>query len=212
MKLSKQLLLDILCAIILSSFIGFLYLFFTNVSNSITGNIIVASDWNSSKFLQDYVNSSNEDFQSLITDTTTRYNTDSNTSAILLLHGLATLKSIEIVHVFYICIIIGLILGTLTFLIFHQQSKGFDLLMKCIVAIVAICIISGLFLLGYSFIILKIAQDNTLSLEDVLGLPIDISNQSILILFTILLILFYLINLIYQKYITKKINSELLKK
>ena len=84
--------------------------------------------------------------------------------------------------------------------------------MKCIVAIVAICIISGLFLLGYSFIILNIAQDTTLSLEDVLGLPIDISNQSILILFTILLILFYLINLIYQKYITKKLNSELLKK
>lgn len=212
----KKLLLCILCTIIVTTSIGFTILFvpmaFTYTSAEILGEV----DENSEELrkigygMQENYNLIKEKAE----EQKAAYGDDYPAEGIFLYEVGNLLRTNAIVRVYTLSLLIGIILGTLIYIIFIQKTKGSQMLLESVICGMVILLLVTLINIGYKEIVN--AGINNIGAKTQNSTYItyiyDTETHNVIYVFIGIIIAAYIINLIYQKKITTKLNKKLNKK
>lgn len=208
----KKFLLCILCSIIVTTFVGFTYLF---VREAIvyTQLIIlneVSQDSEMLKVLgtnmQENVKGMKEEFKSQKEE----YGEDYPAEGIFLYRLFATIRSSIICEMYALTLLVGIIVGTAVYIIFIQKAKGVQMLVESVILGMLIIVLIALLNIGYSSLINILVSKIIGNGDSNLSYAIyDIDNSNMLYVFIGTIGIAYIINLIYQKMLAKKLNQKL---
>ena len=203
----KKLLLCILCSIIVTTFIGFTIIFITEIPSYTFSEYLMQMDNNSEpvKEYGNYMQETYKQYEKLFKEEKEMYGEDYPSEGIFLGQLTNSIKSSQVCEVYMSTLLIGTIIGTLIYIIFIQKTKGIQMLVETIICGIAIILIIMLINWGYNSIINKIGIDNT----EYTTYVYDIDESTILYGFLGIIGISYIINLIYQAILTKKLNKKL---
>ena len=206
----KKLLLSILCSIIVTTFIGFTIIFITEIPSYTFSEYLMQMDNNSEpvKEYGNYMQETYKQYEKIFKEEKEMYGEDYPSEGIFLGQLTNSIKSSQICEVYMSTLLIGTIIGTLIYIIFIQKTKGIQMLVETIICGIAIILIIMLINWGYNSIINKIGIDNT----GYTAYVYDIDESTILYGFLGIIGISYIINLIYQAILTKKLNKKLNKR
>jgi len=113
-----------------------------------------------------------------------------------------------IIKIYSNSILLGLTFGLIIYIIFIQKAKGKTLLLESIFSIGSIVLFIIISNMGYYLITSILIKNNSTTLLSTFSNSSSILYQ-VLLFFIIILVISFIINYIYQKYITHKLNSNL---
>ena len=212
----KKLLLSILCSIIVSTFIGFTFLFVTEVPSYTLVEILNGVDGNS-EGLKEIGSNIQEQYDTMkehFAEQKEMYGEDYPADGIFLYTLMNVFRSDLICRTYTLTLLIGMILGTLVYIIFIQKTKGVQMVLEATICGIIILLMLMLVNFGYNSIInIGINKIGT-NIEN--GAYItsiyDIDTSNILYIFIGIIVTSYIVNLIYQKILVNKLNKKLHKK
>ena len=212
----KKYLLCIICSIIISTFIGFTILFVTESPSYIRVGILRSVNQNSEE-IREFGNITQENEYNVlnehILELKEKYGQDYPAEGLVLNQLVDFFRSNSICKTYALSLLIGVIFGTVVYIIFIQKATGIQMIIETLFFTVMIFLIILLLNLRFNKII-NVAINE-------LGANIDNSGYSnlfefdylyILNIFIGIAVIAYIVNLIYQKILVNKFNMKLSKK
>lgn len=204
----KKLLLTILCTVIISVFIGTTALFLLSIPEAIQLEMVNNMDKDSETLLeignnyQEQVDQINKKFN----EEKVLYGKDYPSEGIFLYQLITRLSAYKIIDVYSLALIIGIVLGTVIYIIAIQKTSKKQVIIELIVAFVILSVLMFIINAGYETIISK-AINNINPTEVQYSTNININN--VLILYMIVAVVVYVINIIKNKILTNRLNKQL---
>lgn len=205
-----KLLLTVLCTTIISTCIGFISIFMSEVSNWIYSEVAdVIETTEEGRMLYKYW----EDlFESRTQIEQDEYNEEEySIKGKILIELIHERPSYKIVKTFAMTCLIGMVLGTIIYIIVIQKAEGKQMIIELIIAFLALIIITIFLNLMYQNDINKIINNFTSQPITYYAHIYDLeSNEEyIVIQYIIVAAIIYIVNMIRQKILTNKLNKEL---
>ena len=212
----KKYLLCIICSIIISTFIGFTILFVTEAPSYVRVEMFRNVNKNSNE-IKEFSNAFQEDeyrvLNNHILELKEKYGQDYPAEGLVLCQLLDFFRSNSICKTYALSLLIGVIFGTIVYIIFIQKATGMQMIIETLFFTAIILLIILLLNIGYNKIIDVLINE--------LGANIDNSEYSnlfefdyiyVLKIFIGIAVIVYIVNLIYQKILVNKFNMKLSKK
>ncbi len=210
----KKFLITILCTTIISGFIGFTALFVNAFPTYMISEVFSCAEMDSDFAIQA------SKYQQEIFDTVlknefdnerTKFGDDYPTEGYLLFAVLNRLTSEPIFTLYILAISIGIMLGTIIYIIFVQKAKGVQMLLELAICGIAILLLLILMDLGYNaYINYQIQQVDILNAEYggmIFDVRLNIENY--IGLYIGVFLAAFIVNYIYQKLLANKLNKIL---
>ncbi len=212
----KKLLLSILCSIIVTTFMGFTFLFVTEVPSYTLVEILNGADGNL-EGLKEIGSNMQEQYDTMeehFAEQKEIYGEDYPVEGLFLYKLMNVSRSYSICKIYTLTLLIGIILGTLVYIIFIQKIKGVQMLLEAMICGIVILLMLILVNLGYNSIINMGINKIGASVEnsEYITYVYDIDTSNILYMFIGIIGTSYIVNLIYQKILVNKFNKKLHKK
>ena len=210
----KKLLLTILCSIIVTTFLGTTYLFLSNLPGWIESEILSSIDGDSQILKQIGYGFADQTriMKESVAEDKEIYGQDYPSEEIFLYRVLVESRSYEIVRMFVLTLVMGIILGTIIYIVAIQNAKGKKLVIELLVAFVIIFVVLIVSNTIYEAFLNNIINQYNTNVIEYQTYIYDLENQNILIPYIISIAIVYIGNMIYQKRQANKLNKELNKK
>lgn len=209
----KKLLLCILISTIVSVFVGFTIMFIVEVPSYTMSEIVIGTDENS-EIVRDYGNAmqdATESIENSIKELKEKYGEDYPAEGIFLNNILNRFRSLAICKTYTLSLLAGIIIGTLVYIIFLQKAKGLVMFYEIFISGLILLILITLLNYGYSSLvnigINKIG--NPIENSQYQSYVYDIDEKIVIYGFIGVIGISYIVNLIYQNILTKKLNKKL---
>lgn len=202
----KKLLLTILCTVTICTFIGSTYLFIS---------VIPAwMEWETFSIVEDsnIIREMGQEYEERMKESIKyekqRYGEEYPAEGILTRELILYFSANSIVNTYLMSLLMGILLGTMLYIIVIQSAKGKKLIIELIIAIAIIFMLLIFFHCGYKVLINRII--NRYFSKDITYIPYEYySDSNVIMSIIITTIVIYLGNLIYQKIQTYRLNKEL---
>lgn len=208
----KKLLFSILCSIIVSISIVATYLFIEAIPAVILCDVLDGVNYED-EYTKELLQSYEEEYKNIeeMVELSKEENGEDHPAGGLFLNALTNIKNLEIVYMYGTAILVGIILGTLIYIIFIQKTKGVQMLLETIICGLVILLILAIVNLGYNVIVNMAINDIVKINENIQYSTYVYDDSNILIKFIGIIIVAYIVNLIYQKILANKFNKKLKK-
>ncbi len=207
----KKLLLTILCTVIVSVFIGTTITFVGSIPQWIQSEIVTGME-EGSEALVELGNSYQfgyEQVEEKFKEDKVLYGEDYPAEEIFLMQLINVFSTNRIMSVYTMSVLIGIALGTIIYIVAIQNIKGMEIVIELFLAFVVLFILITLLNLGYQTIINKLIGDVNPTDVTYCTYIYDLESNNILIPYTIVAAIIYLVNMVRQKIITNKLNKQL---
>lgn len=211
---SKKLLLTILRTVIVSVFIGTTFLFIEVLPNWLQYEIISNSEPNSQTVIEIGKNLEGEmeSIKEKFAEDKEKYGEEYPTEEIFFNNTANYFSSSSVVTVYSMSFLIGIVLGSIVYIVSIQNAKGKNLILELVLTFIVVVAIMLVLNIGYSWIINKTINQINLTQIDYSTYIYDLQINNMLISYIIAIVVIYIGNMVYQKVITNKLNKELNKK
>lgn len=211
---SKKLLLTILRTVIVSVFIGTTLLFIEVLPNWLQYEIISNSEPNSQTVIEIGKNLEGEmeSIKEKFAEDKEKYGEEYPTEEIFFNNTANYFSSSSVVTVYSMSFLIGIVLGSIVYIVSIQNAKGKNLILELVLTFIVVVAIMLVLNIGYSWIINKTINQINLTQIDYSTYIYDLQINNMLISYIIAIVVIYIGNMVYQKVITNKLNKELNKK
>ena len=210
----KKLLLTILCSVIVTTSLGSTYLFVINVPGWVQSELMGSLDGNS-EVLKEIGSGFESQFKELdknIAEEKAMYGEDYPSEELFIFRLMTVSRCYEVVRMYVLALVMGIIIGTIIYIVAIQNAKGIELIIELFMAFVAIIALILLANIGYEAL-LNHAINNYNPTEIEYQTEIyDLYNDNIFLPYLITIAVVYVGNMIYQKRQANKLNKELNKK
>ena len=212
----KKFLLSILCSIIISTFIGFTIIFVTQSQAYMKVEITSEANQNSDE-IKEMGNNMQKQYDTMkehFSEQKEKYGEDYPAEGVFLYQLTNLLSSSSICRTYTLTLLIGIILGTLVYIIFIQNATGIQMLLETTICGIIIVLLILLINFGYNQIINMALNEIGTSAEngEYIGYVYDIDNSNVIYIFLGIIGIAYIVNLIYQKVLVDKFNIKLSKR
>lgn len=207
----KKLLLCILVSIIISVFIGFTIMFVIETPSFTMTEIITEADENS-EVVRDYGNAmqnSIEGIENYVKELKAKNGENYPAEGLFLNQLLNRFRSMVICRTYTLSILMGIIIGTLVYIIFIQKAKGFLMFYEIFISGILLLILVTLINFGYSSLVNLAINKIGANSEQYSTYVYDVNEDIVIYGFLGIMGISYIINLIYQNILTKKLNKKL---
>lgn len=207
----KKLLLTILCTVIVSVFIGSTILFVGSVPQWIQSEVITGMEEGSESLIElgKSYQVGYEQIEESFKEDKALYGEDYPSEELFLMQLINIFSTNRIMQVYSLSFLIGIVLGTIIYIVAVQNIKGKQILIELVVAFVVLFILMMLINLGYETLINKAIQ--SLNPTDVTYSTYiyDLESNNVLIPYIVVAAVIYVGNMVRQKIITNKLNKQL---
>lgn len=206
----KKLLLTILCTVIVSVFLGSTILFVTSIPQWIQAEVITSMGKGSESLIEigETYQPAYEQAQKMFKEEKALYGENYPTEVLFLLQ-LRNLSINRIMQVYSISFLIGIVLGTIIYIVVIQNIQWKQIFIELVVAFIILLLLMTMINLGYEIIINKAIQSINPTGATYFTYIYNFENKNLLLLYTIIAIIIYVINMARQKIITNKLNNQL---
>ena len=204
----KKLLVTILYTVIISVFIGTMTLFLSSVYENTQLEIINSLDSDSETLIEigKAYQEQAEQIDKKAKEEKELYGEDYPSEGISLYKLISIFSTNRIMRVYSLTLIIGIVLGTIIYIVAIQKTSKKQIIIELIVAFMIIAVSTFIINIGYEMILNKaINEINPTKVQ----YSTDIDIKNILILYGVIAIVAYAINMIRQKILTNKLNKQL---
>ena len=203
----KKLLLTILCSIVITTFIGTTYLFITSLAFVENAKVLELLDPESQE-LKQFAGQYEDWFNKAIDGLKAQHGED-YPAAGMLSYLLTTVGYERLEEIYIISVIIGIVIGSVFYIIVIQNAKGKKLILELLIALTVVLAIIFILNIGYETFINKVINKYNIS-EMVFDTELyDIDNTNTILIYVVVVVIAYIGNLVYQKIQTNRLNKEL---
>lgn len=207
----KKLLKTILYTVIISVFIGTTTLFFMAILENVQLEIISNLDENSEALIQigkGYQELANE-INKEINEEKKAYGEDYPAEGIFLYQLIGKFSTNRIVQVYSVALTIGIVSGIIIYIVAIQNTSKKQVIIELAIAFVVLIILIMLFInKGYEIILNKaINSINPTNVQ--YSIPEYIDIKEMLIVYVVIAVVTYIVNMIRQKMLTNRLNKQL---
>ena len=203
----KKLLLTILCSIVITTFIGTTYLFITSLAFVENAKVLELLDPESPELKQ--VARQYEDWFNKAVDGLKAQHGEDYPAAGMFSYLLTTAGYERLEEIYIISVIIGIVIGSVFYIIVIQNAKGKKLILELLIALTVVLAIIFILNIGYEAFINKVINKYNIS-EMVFDTELyDIDNTNTILIYVVVVAIAYIGNLVYQKIQTNRLNKEL---
>lgn len=207
----KKLLKTILYTVIISVFIGTTTLFFMAILENAQLEIISNLDENSETLIQigkGYQEAADE-INKEISEEKKTYGEDYPAEGIFLYQLISRFSTNRIVQVYSVALTIGIVSGIIIYIVAIQNTSKKQVIIELAIAFVVLIILIMLFInKGYEIILNKaINSINPTNVQYIIPEYIDIKEM--LIVYVVIAVVTYIVNIIRQKVLTNRLNKQL---
>lgn len=210
----KKLLLTILCTVIVTVFIGSTILFVGSVPQWVQSEVMTGMEEGAEALIEIGKNYQTvyERIEENFKEDKELYGEDYPSEELFLIRVISTFSTNRIMQVYSLSVLIGIVLGTIIYIIAIQKIKGKQILIELAIAFVVIFVLMMFINLGYETIINKAIQSIN-STEMIYSTYIyDLESNNVLVPYIIVAAIIYIGNMVRQKNLVNKLNKELNKK
>ena len=210
----KKFLLTILCTVIVSVFIGSTILFVGSVPQWIQSEVITGMEKGSESLIEigKSYQVGYEQIEESFKEDKTLYGEDYPSEELFLMQLINIFSTNRIMQVYSLSFLIGIVLGTIIYIVAVQNIKGKQILIELVVAFVVLFVLMMLINLGYETLINKAIQSVNPTDITYSTYIYDLESNNVLIPYIIVAAVIYIGNMVRQKILTNKLNKELNKK
>jgi len=210
----KKFLLTILCTVIVSVFIGSTILFVGSVPQWIQSEVITGMEEGSESLIEigKSYQVGYEQIEESFKEDKTLYGEDYPSEELFLMQLINIFSTNRIMQVYSLSFLIGIVLGTIIYIVAVQNIKGKQIIIELVVAFGIIFAIMMLINLGYETLINKAIQSVNPTDITYSTYIYDLESNNVLIPYIIVAAVIYIGNMVRQKILTNKLNKELNKK
>jgi len=210
----KKFLLTILCTVIVSVFIGSTILFVGSVPQWIQSEVITGMEEGSESLIEigKSYQVGYEQIEESFKEDKTLYGEDYPSEELFLMQLINIFSTNRIMQVYSLSFLIGIVLGTIIYIVAVQNIKGKQILIELVVAFVVLFVLMMLINLGYETLINKAIQSVNPTDITYSTYIYDLESNNVLIPYIIIATVIYIGNMVRQKVLTNKLNKELNKK
>jgi len=210
----KKFLLTILCTVIVSVFIGSTILFVGSVPQWIQSEVITGMEEGSESLIEigKSYQVGYEQIEESFKEDKTLYGEDYPSEELFLMQLINIFSTNRIMQVYSLSFLIGIVLGTIIYIVAVQNIKGKQILIELVVAFVVLFVLMMLINLGYETLINKAIQSVNPTDITYSTYIYDLESNNVLIPYIIVAAVIYIGNMVRQKILTNKLNKELNKK
>jgi len=210
----KKFLLTILCTVIVSVFIGSTILFVGSVPQWIQSEVITGMEEGSESLIEigKSYQVGYEQIEESFKEDKTLYGEDYPSEELFLMQLINIFSTNRIMQVYSLSFLIGIVLGTIIYIVAVQNIKGKQILIELVVAFVVLFVLMMLINLGYETLINKAIQSVNPTDVTYSTYIYDLESNNVLIPYIIIATVIYIGNMVRQKVLTNKLNKELNKK
>lgn len=207
----KKLLKTILYTVIISVFIGTTTLFFMAILENAQLEIISNLDENSETLIQigkGYQEAADE-INKEISEEKKTYGEDYPAEGIFLYQLISRFSTNRIVQVYSVALTIGIVSGIIIYIVAIQNTSKKQVIIELAIAFVVLIILIMLFInKGYEIILNKaINSINPTNVQ--YSIPEYIDIKEMLIVYVVIAVVTYIVNMIRQKVLTNRLNKQL---
>jgi len=210
----KKFLLTILCTVIVSVFIGSTILFVGSVPQWIQSEVITGMEKGSESLIEigKSYQVGYEQIEESFKEDKALYGEDYPSEELFLMQLINIFSTNRIMQVYSLSFLIGIVLGTIIYIVAVQNIKGKQILIELVVAFVVLFVLMMLINLGYETLINKAIQSVNPTDITYSTYIYDLESNNVLIPYIIVAAVIYIGNMVRQKILTNKLNKELNKK
>lgn len=212
----KKLLLTILCTVIVSVFLGTTISFVLSTPTWIYSEVLTGMENTGIEKNKNTLNEMVENYkygfekiEKKISEDKNLYGEDYPAEEVFLILLINRFSSYKIMEVYAISVLIGIVLGTIIYIVALQNIKGKQVVIELILAFVVLFIFITLLNLGYQAIINKLITDLNTTNVTYDTYIYDLESYNILIPYILVAVTIYIVNMVRQKIITNKLNKQL---
>ena len=206
----KKLLLTILCTVVISVFIGTTVVFIMDIPVGILVDSLSYMNPDSEGLIEigNEYQKSLETYTQAIKEKKELYGDDYPAEALFTYQLINWFQIRDIVKIYLISLLIGVILGTIIYIVVLQKTQKKQMIIELIIAFAIFVSFMKILNVGYGVVINKVIQSiDSKSIKAYVDTYINTST--LMIIYVIIAIGIYIINMIRQKNITRKLNKEL---
>ena len=206
----KKLLVTILYTVIISVFIGTTALFLLSIPETIQLEMVSSMDKDSETLIEIGKNYQEQvdQINKKINAEKELYGKDYPSEGIFLYQFISKFSTSRIMEIYSLAFIIGIILGTIIYIVAIQNTSKKQVIVELIVAFVILNVFMFILNAGYEMILNNIIN-NISPTEVQYSTDTYIDTNNILILYMIVAVVVYVVNIIRQKILTDKLNKQL---
>lgn len=210
----KKFLLTILCTVIVSVFIGSTILFVGSVPQWIQSEIMTGMEEDSESLIEigKSYQVGYEQIEESFKEDKALYGEDYPSEELFLMQLINIFSTNRIMQVYSLSFLIGIALGTIIYIVAVQNIKGKQILIELVVAFVVLFLLMMIINLGYKTLINKAIQSVNPTDVTYSTYVYDLEINNVLISYIIVATVIYIGNMVRQKILTNKLNTELNKK
>lgn len=207
----KKLLLTILCTVMISIFIGSTILFIYAIPSWMQLEVIVSLDKDSEvlieigKSYQENIKQLEENFN----EEKEQYGDNYPAEGIYLFQLINLFSANRIVLIYAMSLLIGIVLGTIIYIVAVQNIKGKQIVFELIVAFIILFMFVMLLNAIYGAIINKAINEINPTEVKYHAYIYDLESNKAVIPYIIVAAIIYIVNMVRQKILTNKLNKEL---
>lgn len=207
----KKLLLTILCTLIVSVFIGTTILFVSSIPQWVQSEVVMGMEEGSESLVElgKSYQVVYEQMEEKFNKDKALYGEDYPAEEIFLMQTINIFSTNRIMAIYTMSILIGIVLGTIIYIVAIQNIKGIEIVIELFLAFVVLFILITLLNLGYQTIINKLIGDVNPTDVTYYTYIYDLESNNILLPYTIVAAVIYIVNMIRQNIITNKLNKQL---
>ena len=197
-----------LYTVIISVFVGTTTLFLLSIPETIQLEMVNSMEKDSETLIEigeNYQDEANQ-ISKKINEEKEAYGKDYPAEGIFLYQFISRFSTCRIIDVYSLALIIGIVLGTVIYIVAIQNTSKKQVIAELIVAFVILSVFMFILNVGYETIINKVI--NSINPTEVQYFT-DIDIKNILILYMIVAVVVYVVNIIKQKILTNMLNKQL---
>lgn len=209
----KKLLLTILCTVVVTVFIGSTVLFVGSVPQWIQSEVITGMEEGSESLIEigKSYQVGYEKIEESFKEDKALYGEDYPSEELFLLQFINIFSTNGIIRVYSLSLLIGIVLGTIIYIVTIQNIKEKQILIELVIAFVILFLLMTFINLGYKTLINKAIQSINPT-EIIYSTYIyDLESNNVLIPYIFVAAVIYIGNMVRQKIWASKLNKELKK-
>ena len=207
----KKLLSTILFTVIISVFVGTTIVVVFSVQDRFMAEIVKNLEPDSEQLMQigEAYKKATNIIEKEINEHKIKYGADYPIEEILLFQAIQMFSTTRILETYIMSLLIGVVSGTIIYILAVQNVKGKQIFIELIIAFVILFTIINLLNIGYEAIINKLITNINPKAIKYSAYIYDLENNNILIPYIIISVVIYLANMLRQHIIPRKLNKEL---
>ena len=206
-----KLLFSIVCSVIVTVFCGNIIWNIENDMFSYTEAKVLDGMTDEPQFVIDMLKPLSKKVNEGFDNHKTTYNYgDEYTEGMFLLNHLSSMKMQRVEFIFK-CVLLGVILGMVIYMIAIQKATGKKLVLELIIGFIFLCLIIVIINLGYGVYFEKLVEGTEYNITNIQTNIYDLglNKLELGIGFVALVLIIYIGHMVYNKMIVKKLNNEL---